>query len=252
MRVDNDVLTVLQAAELDGPCLRITEQLAPAMYAKVKKVLEAMGGKWTRSLNATCFDGDAADIMDPVIQTGEYSRVKQDLGQFDSTPAVVARVLELAGDLTGLWVLEPSAGVGNIVKAAKAAGAHVWAYELDEKRAHALEAIGVANAPGENVWCDFMDIRAGEEPGFDVVLMNPPFAGQADIEHVLHAATFLRNTGGRLVAVMSNSVTFRTNRKTLDFRAWVTANGGSIEELPEGAFAASGTMVRACIVSVTL
>ena len=38
---------------------------------------------------------------------------------------------------------------------------------------------------------------------FDAVLMNPPFAQGADIEHITHALTMLK-PGGRLVALCTN------------------------------------------------
>jgi hypothetical protein len=79
--------------------------------------------------------------------------------------------------------------------------------------------------------------------------MNPPFAGQADIEHVTHALNFLK-PGGKLVAIMSAGVTFRQDRKAADFRALIWGMGGTIEELPEDAFKQSGTSVRTVLVEV--
>jgi type I restriction-modification system DNA methylase subunit len=78
--------------------------------------------------------------------------------------------------------------------------------------------------------------------------MNPPFAKQADIAHVTHAAKFLK-PGGRLVSVMSASVTFRTDAKTEAFRGFINSKGAAHEKLAGGAFKESGTMVNAVIVS---
>ena len=80
------------------------------------------------------------------------------------------------------------------------------------------------------------------------MVMNPPFSRQADIDHVTHAARFLR-PGSRMVAIMSAGTIFRQNSKAVAFREWVEALGGTLEELPDGTFKASGTMVRTCIVS---
>lgn len=252
MRVSTEVMNVLEASSFNGNQLRLPPtQLERKLYEGVNKVLEAMGGKWNRSAKAHIFEGDAFEAVEDVLQSGEYSRVKQDLGQFDSPPDVVARVLELAGDLTGKFVLEPSAGIGNIAGAADDAGGIVWCFELDAKRCEALfDRLGREDVGGITQ-ADFLTVDPTQDTLFDVVLMNPPFARQADIAHVLHASLFVK-PGGRLVAVMSNSVSFRTNRQTVAFREWVAANEGIIEELPDGAFADSGTMVRACIVSVTL
>jgi len=79
-------------------------------------------------------------------------------------------------------------------------------------------------------------------PIYDKVVMNPPFEKQADIDHVLHAFKFLK-PGGRLVSIMASSVTFRENKKTLDFKELVDLHG-FIEHNLAGAFKASGTMVN--------
>lgn len=97
---------------------------------------------------------------------------------------------------------------------------------------------------------DFLTVVPPDEPlGFDVVLANPPFSKQQDIDHVRHAYRFLR-FGGRLVAIMAAGVLFRQNRKTVEFRQWVLSLGGDIEELPEGTFKEEGTMVRAVLVTI--
>jgi hypothetical protein len=49
---------------------------------------------------------------------------------------------------------------------------------------------------------------------------------------------------------MAASVAFRDNRLTQDFRDLIRERGGDMEALPEGAFKASGTMVRSLIVTI--
>ena len=65
---------------------------------------------------------------------------------------------------------------------------------------------------------------------------------QADIDHVLHAFKFLK-PGGRLVSIMASSVTYRENKKTIDFRELINRQG-FIEQNPVDAFKASGTRVN--------
>jgi 16S rRNA G1207 methylase RsmC len=77
---------------------------------------------------------------------------------------------------------------------------------------------------------------------YDRVCMNPPFERQQDIDHVMHAWKFLK-PNGRLVAIMASSVAFRENKKTVEFREFLAANG-HLEHNPEGAFKESGTMVN--------
>lgn len=245
MKISQDVLEVLDRAEVDGNKLKLTGQLDRRLYADVNKVLDAIGGKWNKGAKAHVFDDLVVDVLDPIMETGEYSRTKQDFGQFDSPEDVVARVIQLAGIEPGMAVLEPSAGLGNIARAAASAGGRVTAIEVDAKRCQQLSDIAGITTHHH----DFL--QQTPVPHFDRVVMNPPFAKQADIDHVLHAASCLK-AGGRLVAVMSASVMFRDNNKTRAFRAFVEDRGGAFEKLPDSSFVASGTQVSTCVVSFSV
>lgn len=254
MQISTEVMNVLERLQLDGLRVRIAEKLDRPLYEQVNKVLDSIGGKWTRSVKAHVFDGDAAELLEDILQTGEYHRVKQDLGQFDSPPAVVARVIELCHLRAGMRFLEPSAGIGNIALEAVMRGCTVFTVELDPKRMDKMLSRSDQRLNGKEVYPGYGDFLQQRPDGWgpmDVVGMNPPFAKQVDIDHVYHASKFLK-PGGRLVSVMSASVTFRQNNKTALFREWVKARGGTIELLEPGAFAQSGTQVRACIVSLTM
>lgn len=251
MKISQDVMTVLDQADVDGNRLVLVGQLDRKLYADVNKVLEAIGGKWSRGAKAHLFDMPVVDVLSPIMETGEYSRTKQDFGQFDTPPDVAARVMALADLKSGMMVLEPSAGIGNIALAAAALGAEVTCYEVDERRCDALVKASGASAHRLDmvIQRDFLTVTPA--PVYELVLMNPPFAGQVDIDHVLHAAKFLRE-GGRLVAIMSAGVMFRGNAKAVKFREYVSGLGGSIEKLPDGSFSASGTQVHTCIVTVEM
>lgn len=256
-KIATEILAVLSQATTEGNLLYLPGQLDRATYQAVNKVLEANGGKWNRSQKAHVFDENAADAIEQALLTGEFHRVKQDLGQFDTPPAVVARLIELAEPKAGMLIYEPSAGVGNIVAGIIAeikTGAGIFANEIDPKR-HAkcvTENYRAFGAGGISMK-DFLAIPAplpDENLAFDRVIMNPPFAKQADIDHVLHALKFVR-PGGRLVAVMSAAVTFRTNRKTLDFWKWIEGQKSHRREvLPADSFKESGTSVGAIILVV--
>ncbi|ESW92669.1 SAM-dependent methyltransferase [Mesorhizobium sp. C280B] len=250
MEISQHILAVLSQAETVGNNLYLRGQLDRKTYQDVNKVLEANGGKWNRSAKAHVFSEPAAEAIEQALMTGEFRRVKQDFGQFDTPPDVVARVIELAAVEPGMWVYEPNAGIGNLVAGAAAKGATVWGNEIDPKRHAACVTRHFASfGAGGLTMLDFLAIDPGPEPGFDRVVMNPPFAKQADIDHVAHALKFVK-PGGRLVAIMSASVTFRSNRKTTDFRDMVEAKGAHWEALPEGAFASSGTNVNAVVLAV--
>lgn len=244
MRVDDDVLAVLSRAETNGNALVLVGQLDPKFYKRVNKVLESAGGKWNRKAQAHLFDDEAATRVDQIILSGEVEVPKDEFNFFPSPPAVVARLMELADVQHGMRVLEPSAGKGAIAYVCADAGATVDCYELMEANFAALAGDARLGAVRH------MDFLAQmPEANYDRVVMNPPFVKQADIKHVLHALRFLK-PGGLLVSVMAGSVAFRDNKLTQDFRGLIRERGGDIEALPEGAFKASGTMVRSVIVTI--
>lgn len=246
MQITNDVLEVLSRAEVNGNALTLTGQLDRALYVNVNKVLEAAGGRWDRKAKAHLFDCDAEQRMDEIILSGEVEIPKDDFGYFPSPPAVVKRLLELAGIEDGMFVLEPSAGSGAIAFACAKAGAIVDCCELMEK--NFLVLAGHKYKELQDVLkIDFLEVKP--HPIYDRVVMNPPFAKRADIHHVRHAHKFLK-PGGLLVSVMSAGVQFRGDRLASEFREFVAERGGSIEALPDGAFKASGTMVNTVVVVI--
>ena len=253
MKISTDVLAVLSGCQMSGNQLVLTEQLDRQMYSAVNKVLEAAGGKWNRKAKAHVFDEAAADVMEPIILTGEYQRTKQDFGVFFTPLALARRLAErITFTHTGMRLLEPSAGMGALATAARDAAqaddescswADITCFDIQPKHVVALRALGL------HAECaDFLDEDPRDYEPFDAVLMNPPFPGQADIRHVMHAAKFLK-PGGQLVAIMSAGVLFRRDRLTESFRALVHARGGTITALPADSFRESGTGVNTVVVS---
>lgn len=246
MRVDDDVLAVLSRADTNGKSLVLVGQLDRKMYERTNKVLEAAGGKWSRRDKAHIFDVDAAVRIDQIILSGEVEVPKDEFNFFPSPPAVVARLMDLADVRQGMRVLEPSAGRGAIAYACADAGATVDCVELMEANFTALRQDARL---GDVRHADFLE----QNPCaiYDSVVMNPPFAKQADIRHVEHAIKFVK-PGGRLVSVMSAGVKFRDNKLAREFRDFIDEHGGEIEDLPEGSFKSSGTMVRSVIVTIPI
>ena len=245
MRVDNAVLAVLSVAATEGNQLFLTGQLDRKLYEKTNKVLEASGGKWNRKAKAHVFESDAADRIDQIIVSGEVEIPKDEFNYFPTPPDVVDRLIQIGEIEPGMQCLEPSAGRGAIAVAMHRAGAFVHMFELMAANHQALVELGLVGAVVTKA--DFLLVTPN--PVFDRVVMNPPFAKQADIKHVLHALKFLR-PDGLLVSVMAAGVTFRDNKLTQDFMALVRSRGGDIEALPDGAFKASGTMVNTVIVAI--
>lgn len=242
MNVTADVIDVLNRARTEGPRLVLTGTLDRKLYTATAKALEAAGGKWNRREQAHLFDGDAADAIEPILLTGRIVSARQLHGYFPTPPPVVQQLLDLARIEPGMRVLEPSAGRGAIALAAAAAGGVVDCMEIQEQHAEALRD---AHHPDVTVLvADFL--ATSPQPVYDRVVMNPPFARQADIAHVEHAWKALR-PGGLLVAVMAQGVTFRQSAAAAGFRDRLEVLGGSLHEVPEGAFKESGTGVRTVI-----
>lgn len=246
--IDTDVLRVLSSALCEENRLQLPEQLDRKLYMKTNDVLAAVGGKWNKKAKAHLFDGLAAEIIEQTILTGTYTRMKQDLGQFDTPDELAQYVVERADILPHHMVLEPSAGVGQLVK--YFAKNFCVLVEKDPKRVAVLrETFPNTHTVEADFLEESLDPNIPEGRGFDRVVMNPPFANRADIHHIRHAFTFL-GAGGKLTAIASAGITFRNDRLGQEFRAFVYENGGMIETLPEEAFKASGTLVRTVLVQL--
>lgn len=265
--VPDIVLDVLNRSTTDGNRLDLPEQLTPADYREIKKVIIALGGKWDRRLAVHLWpDGtDVAAVIEPVLLTGTVTDQRKLFDAFYTPPAVAEQVIDLAGIELGHAVLEPSAGDGALAIPAAQAGGVVDAYELRDVdwstrgvtylgHSHVLNC-GLHNGIicGSSVTLhtviDFLTVTPA--PDYHRVIMNPPFSNQQDMRHVLHAARFVA-PGGRLVAVMSPSFMFRTTKIAAEFRDWLWAHTHDVVELPDNSFKASGTGVRTVLVTVDL
>jgi len=251
MKIEQDILKILSLCEIEEQKLTIAGHLDRMLYIKTNKVLEAAGGKWNRKDKAHVFADNAYDAIEQIMLTGEIT-TPQELGAFFTPPNIVKRLIELAGVRPSMTVLEPSAGIGNISKELDKITMPVVSIEINRKYCDELVRYFMtetfnAPTPRKVICADFLVITP--DPIYDRVVMNPPFAKQADIDHVCHALKFLK-PGGKLASVMSAGVLFRENRKTVEFRNLIANHSGSIEKLPEGAFKESGTMINAVIVVI--
>lgn len=243
MKISDNVLQVLDAATFTGNAMSLTGQLDPKMYAQTKKIIEAAGGKWNRSAQVHLFPGDAAEAIEPIILTGEVIK-PQDFGFFPTSDAVIDRMLAKVKLDKEMFALEPSAGTGAIARRLVGLVDKIDCIELLDKNVEVLQTIpGIAAKQGD--FLEWAPVAC-----FDVIVMNPPFAKQADIRHVVHALEFLR-PGGQLVSVMSAGVMFRENWLTKHFRMLVEERDGTIEALPDGSFKDAGTQVNTCLVTLT-
>ena len=239
MQVSSEVLAVLDRAVIEGSAVKLPDQLDRPDYLAVDKVLRAAGGQWDRAAKAHLFEGDADAAIEAILLTGQVTDTRQEFGAFFSPPSVVARIVALAGLKPAMLVLEPSAGLGAIARAAVARSGIVDCVEIQDRCVltlrHALPGSRIRHG-------DFLALAP--TPIYDRVLMNPPFARQDDIRHVLHALDFLK-PDGRLVAVMSPGIVFRQTSLAQQLRARLAQGSWTIENLPPHSFRESGTDVNA-------
>ncbi|PZR92311.1 MAG: hypothetical protein DI537_14095 [Stutzerimonas stutzeri] len=172
--------------------------------------------------------------------------------------------LRLIGE-SQLRILEPSAGTGNLarrcIRTLGEMGAHyaeraakeyrfdnlVDCVEIQPHLADDLRREGIFN----RVWrADFLTMKPEETGLYDLVVMNPPFDRERDIDHVCHALRFLK-PDGVLYAIMSAGTEFRETKKSIAFRKLVLDSmKGGIKDLPAGSFAEVGTYVNTVMLRV--
>ena len=235
MRIDNDVANVLVNSIVDENYLYLPqEQLERNLYLRVNKVLESMGGKWNRKLKTHIFDKSPSTALENIILTGDYTDAKHEYQFFETPGEVVIRLLDKANIQPGETILEPSAGRGAIAK---------YIPECDCIELNEDNRVFLKENNFNLIWDDFLTFNKK----YDVIIANPPFTKQQDITYVEH---MLELTNRRIVSVMSSSVLFRTNKKTVEFRNKIESLGGEFMKLPEKSFTVSDTNVATCILCV--
>lgn len=141
-----------------------------------------------------------ADLRPPL--TPAQQRVVS-LSQWITPPWLAEVVVDVAEIKPGHVVLEPSAGTGNIVRAALARGASVDAVDVDPGMVRRLRAIDVSAYPasfGLRVHrADFLTWQppACAEPA-DVCPTNVPYENGADLAHMLRALSLAPRVVGIL------------------------------------------------------
>ena len=251
MKIADNVIAVLKRSTIASDRIVLPpEQLDRNDYVAVNKVIEILGGKWNRKEKAHVFSNDPRPKLSEalgtgnVVGTGNVDDLKKEF-QFFETPVPLAEKMVLKAHVkAGHTVLEPSAGKGRIADILLKYAKDVWVCEIQQDLQPDLKA--------RFQWLggDFLLFNsATTTKRFDRIVMNPPFSGGQDIQHIQNAYTLLA-PGGKLVALSSPSWTFNSAKKFKEFRSWVAENGYYYEDVPEGTFKESGTNIRTLLLEI--
>ena len=241
IRFDDDILAIIRNIEwsYDGTLGKlICGQLSRPTYERVNLALETLGGKWNRSLGGHAFKTDPRGQVEGLLENGSLTIEKD--GFFETSEPVVKRMLELVSlSESGELILEPSAGLGAIAR-------HLHGnLTLIEKNPQRCEEL---RKTFSNVTCmDFLYFHP--EIKFDRIYMNPPFEDGQDIDHVIHAHQCLAK-GGMMISVMCEGPFFRSDKKSMQFRGWLSTWKGYVESLPVKSFHTNGTDINMKLVRI--
>lgn len=248
--VEDAVVAILARCEVTDGLVVLPEQLDRSHYDAVNKILTALGGKWNRRRGGHVFPAaqPIGDELAAIIDGKVLERMLT--GYFPTPRALAAELIALADIRAEHLVLEPSAGRGAIagLLAEVVPAERLYLVERDPTHHQALERAGYR--PPQLICGDFLTTTA--LPGrFERIVMNPPFEQRQDVAHVMHAYRLL-SPGGRLAAITSAGVAFRTDAATRGLRELIErSDGGSITENPPDAFKESGTSVNTLTIALT-
>jgi predicted RNA methylase len=234
MNITESVRDILARSTITDTTLKLPEQLDRADYVATDKVLKIAGGKWNRARRVHVFPSDPRALLGMAVESGTITDKKRELQAFYTPPELADIVAEEASVLDDETVLEPSSGGGAIVHALVRAGVRpdqITSLDIDPQ---ATPMPGV-----DHHTSDFLNLDA---VGFDVVVMNPPFAKGQAVTHLSHA---LKLAARRVVAIMPAGWETSPRKAVVDLLAQLDDDYSySIDPLPEGSFKEAGTLVR--------
>lgn len=244
--IPEETLAILR----QGTCAGNVYHLPPAQldrrfYESCNKALEFAGGKWNKSAKGHVFDGDAAEILAPILESGEVRNTKKEIQFFASPKAVVEYVFDRVEILPDMRCLEPSAGTGALAIPMLERGAIV---DVCDSHLPFIHKLMYGEHDFNALYCqDFLTLTPEVTGYYDAVVMNPPFTIGQDADHATHALQFLKK-GGTLASIISPAYIHRSDRRYLDFRQLMEENKATLHKLPENSFKESGTGIDTWLV----
>lgn len=224
-----------------------TRQLERDDYMTVKKTLESRGGKWKGgSVQGFVFmNGNASDVLTS-LQNSETSDARKKFQLFETPDDLADRLVRNVGEFgESCYVLEPSAGNGQLIKAIHRVcpDVEIDAYEINPDCWGTLEKL-------PNVVLHKSDfLESPDDDSYRIIVANPPFTKNQDVRHFYKMWGVLA-LGGKMSVIMSRHWMTARDKTCIGFCDFLQRIGAKIEEVPEGAFKQSGTFVPTVIVTV--
>lgn len=248
-----ETIALLSGSRITSSQIILDAKLPRDDYVTIAKACALFDGKWNKKAKAIVFDKGTADLC-KALAGDSFVDVKKDLGFFPTPPRLAEDMVRRADVRIHHLCLEPSCGPGQIVSALS----DVRPGWIDCVDIHAPHIAALLNARHPNgslrrftaLCADFLTLPP--EPIYDRIVMNPPFSAPGiravDATHIMHAWHFLK-PGGRLVAIASAGLSFRTDTMTATVRD-AAETFGTILPNPEGTFSPSGTDVQTVLVTM--
>jgi len=120
---------------------------------------------------------------------------------------------------------------------------HVDCFEIMELNRIKLNNIPAAHIVGH----DFLECELKD--WYDVVIANPPFTNNQDIDHIAKMWQVVK-PGGVIVTLTSTSWAIGSQKKQLQFKEWLNDINAEQYDIEEGAFKESGTNVRTVLLKI--
>jgi predicted RNA methylase len=249
-----EAIEVLKNSKIEDTIVKLPpDQLDRKIYLEVKSRLELIGGKWKGGkVQGFVFPEDPSELLEQISNCAirnlkkefQYFATPDDLAD-ELVEAAFYAITDSEEDNEDIKISEPSAGQGAIVKAINryTGGAKdVYCFEAMPTNQTILKKISTVKFLGD----DFLS-HSGEK--FDVIIANPPFSKNQDIDHIRKMWDCL-NVGGRIVSVASNHWRLSDNKKETEFRNWINSINADVIDIEAGRFKESGTEIAACYVII--
>jgi PRTRC genetic system protein E len=254
---NNMVLDILKSCTVEGMMVKLPAgQLERKVYEEVKKKLELIGGKWKGGkTQGFVFEEDPTQLLNE-IANGDERNLKQEYQFFGTPPDIANQMISYLPPVpANAKVLEPSAGNGALIKAFKTLypAIVVDCFELMDLNRKRLQNIAGVNILYPNDFVFAVENDPEDRPDFkghyDIVIANPPFAKNQDIDHIRKMYECLK-PGGTIITLASTSWTFGSQKKQVEFKQWLESMDVFPLTLPQKSFASSGTMVTPVLLQI--